>query len=103
MVEPSYVPVLPTTRAAQAAFRHLDVRARRRIAPMWTVIHLATKSRLRLVTGPERDPQQQRYIADLAFLSGRGPGIRVLLDVLTDDDDRPHDRTTARAAGRCPS
>ncbi|GFE19043.1 hypothetical protein Sgleb_70900 [Streptomyces glebosus] len=28
MVEPSYVPVLPTTRAAQAAFRHLDVRAR---------------------------------------------------------------------------
>ncbi|MFF3543887.1 hypothetical protein ACFYXD_18845 [Streptomyces platensis] len=143
MVEPSYVPVLPTTRAAQAAFCHLGVRARQRIAPLWTVIprigperirgtrpvpdpdtdpaelrrwlaprmnsltdamtdaagwvdtvhveallegsatalwHLATKSSLRLVTGPERDPQQQRYIADLAFVSGRGLGIRVLLD-----------------------
>ncbi|MGY5126474.1 beta family protein [Streptomyces nigrescens] len=143
MVEPSYVPVLPTTRAAQSAFSHLDIRVRRRIAPLWTVVprvgperirgtrpapdpdtdptelrrwllprmnslvdvmadaggwvdaahvecllepsatslwHLATKSSLRLVTGPERDPNQQRYIADLAFLSGRGLGIRVLLD-----------------------
>ncbi|MGY0058417.1 beta family protein [Streptomyces sp. LZ34] len=47
---------------------------------------MATRSRLRLVTGPERDPAHQRYAADLAFLSGRGLGIRVLLD---DPPDRP--------------
>ncbi len=41
---------------------------------------LATRSRLCLVTGPERDHTLQRYIADLAFLTGRGMGIRILLD-----------------------
>ncbi|QIY53839.1 hypothetical protein HEP86_04235 [Streptomyces sp. RPA4-5] len=165
MVEPSYVPVLPTTRAAQAAFRHLDVRARRRIAPLWTVIprigpervrgtrpapdpdtdpaelrrwlvprmnsltevmadaagwidaahveallegsatalwHLATKSRLRLVTGPERDPQQQRYIADLAFLSGRGLGIRVLLDGPPDEAEATELRSLVERLGQPP-
>ncbi|MGW2416321.1 beta family protein [Streptomyces tubercidicus] len=148
MVEPSYVPVLPTTRAARLAFSHLDARVRRRIAPLWTVVprvgperirgtrpipdpdtdpaelrswlmprmnslievmadaqgwvdtahveglleasatslwQLATKSSLRLVTGPERDPSQQRYIADLAFLGGRGLGLRVLLDEPPDE------------------
>ncbi|MFI1097361.1 hypothetical protein [Streptomyces sp. NPDC020917] len=42
--------------------------------------HLATRSRLRLVTGPERDHNLQRYAADLSFLTGRGLGIRILLD-----------------------
>ncbi|MER6357155.1 hypothetical protein ABT186_36420 [Streptomyces sp. NPDC001634] len=41
--------------------------------------HLAVRSRLRLVTGPERDPRHQRYAADLAFLSGRSLGIRLPL------------------------
>lgn len=41
---------------------------------------LATRSRLCLVTGPERDRAFQHYIADLAFLTGRGMGIRILLD-----------------------
>ncbi len=41
---------------------------------------LATRSGLRLVTGPERDRTHQRYAADLAFLSGRGLGVRVLVD-----------------------
>ena len=45
---------------------------------------LTTRSNLRLVTGPERDPNHQRYAADLAFMSGRGLGIRVLLDDLPD-------------------
>ncbi|MET8181599.1 hypothetical protein [Streptomyces sp. NPDC005336] len=47
---------------------------------------LMTSNRLRLVTGPGRDPAHQRYAADLAFLSGRGIGIRVLLD---DPPDHP--------------
>ncbi|QXE35649.1 beta family protein [Streptomyces sp. GMY02] len=42
--------------------------------------NLMTSSRLRLITGPERDIRHQRHAADLAFLSGRGLGIRVLLD-----------------------
>ncbi|WP_328742782.1 beta family protein [Streptomyces caniferus] len=46
---------------------------------------LTTGSSLRLVTGPERDPALQRYAADLAFLSGRGLGIRVLLDDAPDE------------------
>ncbi|MFF0035238.1 hypothetical protein ACFYRG_03330 [Streptomyces mirabilis] len=143
MVEPIYVPVLPTTRAALTAYAQVDLGLRQRIAPLWTVVprtgperprgrptlpdpepdevalrrwltprveglidvmdgmsgwvdpthverlldasaeslwRLATRSNLRLVTGPERDPDQQRYAADLAFLSGLGLGIRVLLD-----------------------
>ncbi|MGW7616941.1 beta family protein [Streptomyces antimycoticus] len=46
--------------------------------------HVATRSELRLVTGPERAPGLQRYAADLASLSGRGIGIRVLLDAARD-------------------
>ncbi|WBO66998.1 beta family protein [Streptomyces camelliae] len=46
---------------------------------------LATRSRLRLVTGPERDPAIQRYTADLAALSERGMGIRVLVDAPPDE------------------
>jgi hypothetical protein len=46
---------------------------------------LTTRSGLRLVTGPERDPALQRYTGDLAFLSGRGIGIRVLVDALPDE------------------
>lgn len=49
---------------------------------------LATRSSLRPVTGPERTPTQQRYAADLAFLSGRGLGIRVLLDEPPDERQR---------------
>ncbi|MFI5807017.1 hypothetical protein [Streptomyces sp. NPDC051561] len=41
---------------------------------------LATRSRLRLVTSLDRSPTQQRYTADLAFLSGRGLGLRLLVD-----------------------
>jgi hypothetical protein len=48
---------------------------------------LATRSTLRLVTGPERHPTLQRHTADLAFLGGRGIGIRVLVD--TQDEPRP--------------
>ncbi|MCQ6250771.1 beta family protein [Streptomyces malaysiensis] len=144
MVEPIYVPVLPTRRSAWDAYAGLDTEVRRRVAPLWTVVprvgperirgaplatdpdtdspelgrwftkrmddlieamdgltgwvdpvhierhveasaiglwHVATRSELRLVTGPERAPTLQRYAADLAFLSGRGIGIRVLLDV----------------------
>lgn len=51
-------------------------------ASLW---RLMTRSRLRLVTGPERDPQLQRYAADLAFLSGRGMGIRLLVDAPPDE------------------
>jgi hypothetical protein len=43
---------------------------------------LTTRSTLRLVTGPERDREHQRHAADLAFMSGRGLGIRVLVDDL---------------------
>ncbi|MEV2195355.1 hypothetical protein AB0I02_30970 [Streptomyces phaeochromogenes] len=46
---------------------------------------LMTRSGLRLVTGPERDPALQRYAADLAFQSGRGIGIRVLVDDLLEE------------------
>lgn len=46
---------------------------------------LTTRSGLRLVTGPERDPRVQRYVADLAILSGRGIGIRVLVDTPPDE------------------
>ncbi|MGW0837719.1 beta family protein [Streptomyces prunicolor] len=142
MVEPIYVPVLPTTRAATTAYAHVNPGLRKRIAPLWTILprtgperprgrlmvpdpepdeaalrhwlsprvaglidvmegmsgwvdathverldvsaeamwRLATTSSLRLVTGPERTPRQQRYAADLSFLSGLGLGIRVLLD-----------------------
>ncbi|MFJ5608262.1 hypothetical protein ACIQCJ_02550 [Streptomyces sp. NPDC093221] len=41
---------------------------------------LATEGGLCLVTGPERNPILQRYTADLAFSTGRGLGIRILLD-----------------------
>jgi hypothetical protein len=148
MVEPIYVPVLPTRRDAWHAYAQLDLRLRRRIAPLWTVVphaghertrgepsapdwesdqaaldrwltprtdqlieamdgmpgwvdaghvegsihgsaaslwRLMTRSRLRLVTGPERDPRLQRYAADLAFLSGRGIGIRLLVDAPPDE------------------
>ncbi|MFI7295738.1 hypothetical protein [Streptomyces sp. NPDC050121] len=148
MVEPIYVPVLPTRRDAWTAYEALDPLIRRRIAPLWTLVphtgpertrgvpaalepagdqaasgrwltprvdrlitamdggpgwvdaahvegrgegaavglwRLATRSRLRLVTGPERDPTLQRYTADLAFLSGRGLGIRLLLDEPPDE------------------
>jgi hypothetical protein len=44
------------------------------------VWRLATRSSLCLVTGLERDRTMQRYTADLAFITGRGLGIRVLLD-----------------------
>ncbi|EFL23255.1 conserved hypothetical protein [Streptomyces himastatinicus ATCC 53653] len=143
MVEPIYVPVLPTRRNAWDAYARLAFGVRRRIAPLWTVVprvepervrgvplvpdpdtdqaelrrwftprmdslikvmegltcwvdighveshldalavglwRLATTSRVRLVTGPERNPAQQRYAADLAFLSGHGLGIRMVLD-----------------------
>ncbi|MET8028802.1 beta family protein [Streptomyces avermitilis] len=46
---------------------------------------LMTRSGLRVVTGPERDPTLQRYAADLAFLSRRGIGIRVLADAPPDE------------------
>ncbi|MEU6377905.1 hypothetical protein [Streptomyces sp. NPDC046909] len=46
---------------------------------------LITRSRLRLVTGPERHPALQRYAADLAFLSRRGMGIRVLVGAPPDE------------------
>ncbi|WP_153455850.1 beta family protein [Streptomyces smaragdinus] len=46
---------------------------------------LATGSPLRLVTGPERDHGLQRYTADLALLSGRGLGVRILLDTLPEE------------------
>ncbi|MGW3118746.1 beta family protein [Streptomyces sp. NPDC001107] len=150
MVEPIYVPVLPARRDAWNAYAELDVRVRRRIAPLWTLVphtgrerprgerttpvqtpgsdqaaldrwlgprtdqlieamdglpgwvdpvhvegslhgtaatlwRLTTRSTLRLVTGPERDPTLQRCTADLAFLSGRGIGIRVLVDVPPDE------------------
>ncbi|MGW2522895.1 beta family protein [Streptomyces sp. NPDC001617] len=150
MVEPIYVPVLPARRDAWNAYAELDVRIRRRIAPLWTLVpytgrertrgesavpvqspdrdqaaldrwltprmdqlieatdgmpgwvdpvhvdgslhgtavslwRLMTRSGLRLVTGPERDPTLQRYAADLAFLSGRGIGIRVLVDTPPDE------------------
>lgn len=143
MVGPIYVPVLPMRRDAWNAYAQLDLRIRRGIAPLWTVVphsgrertrgvtsapdwhsdqsaldrwltprteqlievmdgmpgwvdathveagihgsapslwRLVTRSRLRLVTGPERDPALQRYAADLALLSGRGIGIRLLID-----------------------
>ncbi|SMQ20754.1 Beta protein [Streptomyces sp. Ag82_O1-12] len=145
MVEPIYVPVLPTTRAARSAYAQLDLSVRRRIAPLWTLAprvgperprgrrtfpdpdtdsaelgrwlasrvgplvevmdglpgwvdaahvechveawasslwQLTTRSTLRLVTGPERGREHQRHAADLAFMSGRGLGIRVLVDDL---------------------
>ncbi|TMU92394.1 hypothetical protein [Streptomyces sp. DASNCL29] len=148
MVEPVYVPVLPTRRSAWDAYASLEPHVRRRVAPLWTVVprvgpertrgacpetdpdtdspqlghwfttrmdhliramdglpgwvdpvhierhveasaiglwHVATRSELRLVTGPERAPTLQRYAADLAFLSGRGIGIRVLLDAARDE------------------
>ncbi|MER6123893.1 hypothetical protein ABT173_14780 [Streptomyces sp. NPDC001795] len=148
MVEPIYVPVLPMTRAAMTAYAQVDLRLRRGIAPLWTIVprtgrerprgqpitpdpepdeaelrrwltpridglidvmdglsgwvdathverlvdgsahslwRLATGSSLRMVTGPERAPAQQRYAADLAFLSGLGLGIRVLLDEPPDE------------------
>lgn len=153
MVEPIYVPVLPARRDAWNAYAELDVRVRRRIAPLWTLVphtgrerprggraaparapdiaqtaldrwlaprtdqlieamdgmpgwvdpvhvegslhaaavslwRLTTRSALRLVTGPERDPTLQRYAADLAFLSGRGIGIRVLVDTPPDEPQR---------------
>lgn len=37
MVEPIYVPVLPTTRATRSAYAQLDLTVRRRIAPLWTL------------------------------------------------------------------
>ncbi|MFB6548827.1 hypothetical protein [Streptomyces sp. NPDC056405] len=48
---------------------------------------LLTGTRLRPVTGPERSPALQRYAADLAFLTGRGIGIRVLADTTADEPD----------------
>lgn len=155
MVEPIYVPVLPTRRGAWEAYAQLDFSLRRRIAPLWTVVprigrertrgeraaleqgrdrdqaaldswltprvdrlveamdgmpgwvdavhvegsvhgaalslwRLATRSGLRLVTGPERHPTLQRYAADLAILSERGMGIRVLVDPLP-DEPRPRE------------
>jgi hypothetical protein len=154
MVEPIYVPVLPTTRAAVTAYAQVDPGLRKRIAPLWTILprtgperprgrlmvpdpepdeaalrhwltprvaglidvmdgmtgwidaihverldasaealwRLATTSSLRLVTGPERTPKQQRHAADLSFLSGLGLGIRVLLD------DPPDERRQAQLA-----
>ncbi|MCX5089881.1 hypothetical protein OOK36_13405 [Streptomyces sp. NBC_00365] len=134
MVEPIYVSVLPTTRAALTAYAQVDLGPRQRIAPLWTVVprtgperlrdrptvpdrepdevalrrwltprvdglidvmdgmsgwvdpthverlldasaeslwRLATRGTLRLVTSPEREPDQQWYAADLAFLGGR--------------------------------
>lgn len=150
MVEPIYVPVLPTRRDAWEAYEQLDLDVRRRIAPLWTIVprtglertrgewaasepdpgngqaelnswltprmdrlveamgdrpgwldavhveggvhgaavslwRLMSRSRLRLVTGPERHPALQSYAADLAFLSRRGMGIRVLVDAPPDE------------------
>ncbi|MBM9435191.1 beta family protein [Actinacidiphila bryophytorum] len=56
---------------------HLEGLVQAAASGLW---RLATQSRLRLVTGPERNHRLQRYTADLALLSGRGLGIRVLLD-----------------------
>jgi hypothetical protein len=47
--------------------------------------HLAIRSGLTLVTGPERHPTLQRCTADLAFAGGRGLGIRVLVDEPPDE------------------
>jgi hypothetical protein len=63
-------------------------------ASLW---RLMTRSRLRLVTGPERDPALQRHAADLAFLSGRGLGIRVLID---DPPDEHHPTELLSLIGR---
>ncbi|WP_166682855.1 beta family protein [Streptomyces aquilus] len=156
MIEPIYVPILPTRPRAWKAFEALDTRLRSRIAPLWTIVpcvgperargerpalepdddrtvlepwlvplmdrlitavdgapgwidashvesqvrgsavglwRLATRSGLRLVTGPERDHTLQRYTADLAFQSGRGLGIRILVD------EPPDERSSAALLG----
>ncbi|MFJ5258979.1 hypothetical protein ACIQAC_00685 [Streptomyces sp. NPDC088387] len=56
---------------------HVESRVRGSAAALW---RLASRCNLRLVTGPERDPTLQRHTADLAFLGGRGLGIRLLVD-----------------------
>ncbi|GAA2288633.1 hypothetical protein GCM10010431_01780 [Streptomyces kunmingensis] len=56
---------------------HVEAQMGASAAALWRV---TTRSGLRLVTGLERPPRLQRYVADLAFTSGRGLGIRVLLD-----------------------
>ncbi|MEU6193466.1 hypothetical protein [Streptomyces sp. NPDC047061] len=61
---------------------HVEGRVRGAATGLW---RLATRSGLRLVTGPERDRTLQRYSADLAFLSGRGLGIRLLVDEPPDE------------------
>ncbi|WP_406167595.1 hypothetical protein [Streptomyces sp. NBC_00996] len=38
MVEPIYMPVLPAKRDAWNAYAQLDLRVRRRIAPLWTLV-----------------------------------------------------------------
>lgn len=61
---------------------HVEANVHGAAVSLW---RLMTRSGLCLVTGPERHPTLQRYAADLAFLSGRGLGIRVLLDVTAKD------------------
>ncbi|MEB8339439.1 beta family protein [Streptomyces endophyticus] len=56
---------------------HVEAQTEASAAAVW---HVAMRSRLRLVTELERPARLQRYAADLAFLSGQGLGIRVLLD-----------------------
>ncbi|MFC5214729.1 beta family protein [Streptomyces coerulescens] len=61
---------------------HAESHVRGSAAALW---RLATRSALRLVTGPERDHTLQRHTADLAFLSGRGLGLRLLVDEQPDE------------------
>src|ERR1044072_2743964 len=47
MVEPIYIPVLPTRRDAWNAYAQLDFRLRRRVAPLWTVVPHSGPERVR--------------------------------------------------------
>lgn len=57
MVEPIYVPVLPTRRGACEAYAELDLSVRRRIAPLWTVVPHTGPERVR---GERAAPQPAR-------------------------------------------
>ncbi|MFJ4712412.1 hypothetical protein [Streptomyces sp. NPDC088785] len=57
--------------------RHVEAHGEASARALW---HVATRSRLRLVTGLDRPERLQRHAADLAFLCGRGLGLRVLVD-----------------------
>jgi hypothetical protein len=61
MVEPIYVPVLPVKRSAWDAYAQLGLRARRRIAPLWTLVPRIGPERTRgapAVPIPDPDGEQ---------------------------------------------